>query len=146
MKTSVSFLGIYNSDIMDLALVLLFNLFGSFVFRIFIHWNIPIFNIIGTVKWRKVSTNKGERMFWLNLFLSPAPHYYKIATCSLFWKTEIIISWLFFLLDSLSENNLVSKNMDLLKNNVGNKLTWKFERFGKCVKRITYLGIILSDA
>ena len=65
MKTSVSFLGIFNWDIVVLVFALLYNLFGGFVFRTFIHWNMPKLNITGTVKWKQVSTNKGERMFWL---------------------------------------------------------------------------------
>ena len=106
-------------------------------------WKHPYIEHTEKAKWRKV---RERECFDWNLFLSSAAHYCIITRCSLFWKLEIV-SWLFFLLlDNLSENNLVSKIKDLLKKIIDKKLTWKLERFGKCIKTSIYLGIILPRA
>ena len=143
VKTSVSFLGINNWDVIAVVFVLLFNIFGSFVLLIFTFMETSLYWNTEKAKWRKV---RERECFDWNLFLSSAAHYCIITRCSLFWKLEIV-SWLFFLLlDNLSENNLVSKNKDLLKKIIDKKLTWKLERFGKCIKTSIYLGIILPRA
>ena len=149
MKTSVSFLGVlYIIEILWHWFLFCFSICLEVLSSEYLFTETSLYwTSLGQWNEEKHPPIRDRECFDWNLFLSPAARYCIITTCSMFWKTEIIVSWLFFLLlDSLSENNLVSKNMDLLKNNVGNKLTWKFERFGKCIKRITYLGIILPDA
>ena len=133
---SVSFLRVYNWDTIALVFVLLFNLFGSFVFRIFIYWNIPILNVIGTAKRRKASTEKEDRMIWLKFIF--VPHRSLLYNNKVFPVLEnrnysILIA--FSPIRELERKQFGFKKYGFTEKNIGNKLIWNFECFGKRIKK-----------